>query len=61
MPARPKTRQQAAGHVLATTRGETDPDDPQDSAKSVHDSMSASQLGDFAERSRKGKPEHDSD
>ncbi|MFP4044458.1 MAG: DUF3008 family protein [Rhodosalinus sp.] len=60
MPARPKTRPQAAGLALAT-RGETDPDDPQDSAKSVHDSMSASQLGDFAERSRKGKPEHDSD
>jgi hypothetical protein len=61
MPAKSKAQQKAAGLALAAKRGESDPDDLQGAAKSMYDSMSEKQLEDFAESSRKGKPEHDSD
>jgi hypothetical protein len=58
MPAKSKAQQKAAGAALAAKRGETKVSDLQGASKEMYDSMSEEQLEDFAEGSRKGKPEH---
>jgi len=59
MPAKSKAQQQAAGAALAAKRGERKVNELKGAAKQMYDSMSESQLEDFAESKRKGKPEHD--
>ena len=61
MPAKSSAQQKAAGAALAAKRGETRVGDLQGPAREMYDSMSESQLEDFASSSRKDKPEHDSD
>ncbi|EAQ02271.1 hypothetical protein OB2597_19351 [Pseudooceanicola batsensis HTCC2597] len=61
MPAKSKAQQKAAGAALSAKRGETKVSDLQGAAKDMYDSMSQSQLEDFAETSRKDKPGHASD
>ena len=61
MPARSKDQQQAAGAALAAKRGEKKPSELKGASKSMYDSMSESQLEDFAGSKRKGKPEKKSD
>ena len=58
MPAKSKAQQKAAGAALAAKRGETKVSDLQGASRDMYDSMSEDQLEDFAEGSRKGKPEH---
>jgi hypothetical protein len=58
MPAKSKAQQKAAGAALAAKRGETKVSDLQGASKEMYDSMSEEQLEEFAEGSRKGKPEH---
>jgi hypothetical protein len=58
MPAKSKAQQKAAGAALAAKRGETKVSDLQGASKDMYDSMSEEQLEEFAEGSRKGKPEH---
>jgi len=57
MPAKSKAQQQAAGAALAAKRGETKVKDLKGASKSMYESMSESQLEDFAETKRKGLPE----
>jgi hypothetical protein len=61
MPAESAAQQKAAGAALAAKRGEEKVSNLQGAAKQMYDSMSESQLEDFAETSRKDKPQHDSD
>lgn len=61
MPAKSAAQQKAAGAALSAKRGETKVSDLKGASKSMYDSMSESELEDFAETSRKGKPEHKSD
>ena len=58
MPAKSKAQQKAAGAALSAKRGETKVSDLQGASKEMYNSMSEDQLEDFAEGSRKGKPEH---
>lgn len=60
MPAKSKSQQKAAGAALSAKRGETKVSELQGAAREMYDSMSESQLEDFASGKRKGKPEHDS-
>lgn len=57
MPAKSKAQQQAAGAALAAKRGETKVKDLKGASKSMYESMSESQLEDFAETKRKGLPQ----
>jgi hypothetical protein len=57
MPAKSKAQQQAAGAALAAKRGEAKVKDLKGASKSMYESMSESQLEDFAETKRKGLPE----
>ena len=57
MPAQSKAQQQAAGAALAAKRGEMKVEDLKGASKSMYESMSESQLEDFAETKRKGLPE----
>ena len=61
MPAKSAAQQKAAGAALAAKKGEKKVSELTDSAKSMYDSMSKSQLEDFAESSRKDKPEYNRD
>lgn len=61
MPAKSKSQQKAAGAALSAKRGDTKVSSLKGAAKDMYESMSESQLEDFAETSRKGKPEHVSD
>ena len=61
MPAKSKSQQKAAGAALSAKRGDTKVSSLKGASKEMYDSMSESQLEDFAESSRKGKPEHVSD
>ncbi len=61
MPAKSKSQQKAAGAALSAKRGDTKVSSLKGASKEMYDSMSESQLEDFAETSRKGKPEHVSD
>jgi hypothetical protein len=58
MPAKSKAQQKAAGAALAAKRGEQKVSDLNGPAKSMYESMSESQLEDYASTKRKGKPEH---
>jgi hypothetical protein len=58
MPAKSKAQQKAAGAALAAKRGEQKVSELKGPAKSMYESMSESQLEDFASTKRKGKPEH---
>lgn len=60
MPAQSKAQQKAAGAALAAKRGETKVSELKGAAREMYDSMSESQLEDFAETKRKGLPEHKS-
>ena len=58
MPAKSKAQQKAAGAALSAKRGDTPKSELKGASKGMYDSMSESQLEDFAKGSRKGKPEH---
>lgn len=58
MPAKSKAQQKAAGAALAVKRGEAKKSSLKGAAKDMYESMSESQLEDFAETRREGKPEH---
>ena len=61
MPAKSKAQQKAAGAALSAKRGETKVSELQGASKSMYDSMSESELEDFAETERKGLPDKKSD
>lgn len=61
MPAKSAAQQKAAGAALAAKRGEEKVSNLQGASKEMYGTMSESQLEDFAETSRKDKPQHDSD
>ncbi|WP_374408212.1 DUF3008 family protein [Pelagerythrobacter sp.] len=61
MPAKSKAQQKAAGAALSAKRGDTKVSDLQGASKDMYDSMSESELEDFAETKRKGLPEKKSD
>ncbi|MBW3098091.1 DUF3008 family protein [Pseudohoeflea coraliihabitans] len=61
MPAQSKAQQKAAGAALSAKRGDTKVKDLQGASKDMYDSMSESQLEDFAETDRKDLPEKKSD
>ena len=61
MPAKSKAQQKAAGAALSAKRGETKVSDLQGASKHMYDSMSESELEDFAETRRKDLPEKKSD
>lgn len=58
MPAKSKAQQKAAGAALSAKRGETPKSKLQGASREMYDSMSESELEDFASGPRKGKPEH---
>ncbi|HWL57612.1 MAG TPA: DUF3008 family protein [Paracoccus sp. (in: a-proteobacteria)] len=58
MPAKSKAQQKAAGAALSAKRGDTKKSELRGASKEMYDSMSESQLEDFASTKRKGKPEH---
>lgn len=60
MPAKSKAQQKAAGAALAAKRGDRKVGDLKGASKSMYDSMSETQLDEFASTGRKGKPEHKS-
>lgn len=57
MPAKSKAQQKAAGAALSAKKGDTKRSDLKGASKSMHDSMSASELEDLAATKHKGKPE----
>lgn len=57
MPAKSKAQQKAAGAALAAKRGETKVSELKGAAKEMYDSMSESELEEFASTRRKGLPE----
>lgn len=57
MPAKSKAQQKAAGAALAAKRGETKVSELKGAARDMYESMSESQLEDFAETKRKGLPD----
>jgi hypothetical protein len=61
MPARSKAQQQAAGAALAAKRGELKKSELKGASKQMYESMSESELEDFAETDRKGLPEKKDD
>jgi hypothetical protein len=61
MPAKSKAQQQAAGAALSAKRGDTKVSDLQGASKSMYDSMSESELEEFAETDRKNLPDKKSD
>lgn len=58
MPAKSKAQQKAAGAALAAKRGEAKRSDLKGASKQMYDSMSETQLDDFASTKRKGKPDY---
>lgn len=61
MPAQSKAQQKAAGVALSAKRGETDKSELRGASKAMYDSMSESELAEFAGTTREGKPEHKGD
>jgi hypothetical protein len=61
MPAKSKAQQKAAGAALSAKRGDTPRSKLQGASKQMAESMSETQLEEFASTRRKGKPEHVSD
>lgn len=57
MPSKSKAQQKAAGMALSAKRGETKVGELQGAAKEMYESMSKSELEDFASTDRKGLPE----
>ncbi len=58
MPAKSKAQQKAAGAALAAKRGEVAKSELKGASREMYDSMSETQLEEFAETKRKGLPEH---
>jgi hypothetical protein len=58
MPAKSKAQQQAAGVALAAKRGEKKKGELKGASREMYDSMSESQLEEFASTKRKGKPKY---
>lgn len=58
MPAKSKAQQKAAGAALRAKRGDTPKSKLKGASKEMLESMSETQLEDFAKGSTKGKPEH---
>ncbi|CAL1692131.1 hypothetical protein MMB232_02288 [Brevundimonas subvibrioides] len=58
MPARSAAQQKAAGAALSAKRGDTPKSDLKGASRQMVESMSETQLEDFARTTRKGKPEH---
>jgi hypothetical protein len=56
MPAKSKAQQKAAGAALAAKRGDTPKKALKGASRTMVDSMSESQLREFASTERKGKP-----
>ena len=61
MPAQSQAQQKAAGAALSAQRGETDKSELRGASKEMYESMSESELEEFASTKRKGKPEHKGD
>ena len=61
MPAKSKAQQKAAGMALSAKRGKTAKSDLQGAAEDMYDSMTESELEDFAEGDQEDKPEHKQD
>jgi hypothetical protein len=61
MPAKSKAQQKAAGAALSAKRGDTKVGELKGASKEMYDSMSETQLEDFAETKRKGLPEKTAD
>lgn len=61
MPAQSQAQQKAAGAALSAKRGETDKSELRGASKEMYESMSESELEEFANTKRKGKPEHKGD
>lgn len=61
MPAKSKAQQKAAGAALSAKRGDTKVSELKGASKDMYDSMSESELEDFAETDRKGLPDKKSD
>ena len=57
MPAKSKAQQKAAGAALSAKHGDTKVKDLQGASKEMYESMSESQLKDFAATKRKGLPD----
>lgn len=58
MPAKSKAQQKAAGAALSAKRGETKPSALIGASRQMYDSMSETQLDEFASTKRKGKPDY---
>ena len=58
MPAKSKAQQRAAGAALAAKRGEQPRSKLKGAERQMFESMSESELEDFAGTKQKGKPEH---
>jgi Protein of unknwon function (DUF3008) len=58
MPAKSAAQQKAAGAALSAKRGKTSPSKLKGASRSMYNSMSESELDEFASTKRKGKPEH---
>jgi hypothetical protein len=58
MPAKSAAQQKAAGAALSAKRGETPKSELKGASRQMVESMSETQLEDFAATRRKGKPEH---
>ena len=58
MPAKSKAQQKAAGAALSAKRGDTPKSELKGASRQMVDSMTETQLEEFASTKRKGKPEH---
>lgn len=61
MPAKSKAQQKAAGAALSAKRGDTKVSELQGASKEMYDSMSESELEDFASTDRKDLPDRADD
>ena len=58
MPAKSAAQQKAAGAALSAKRGDTPKSKLKGASKQMAESMTETQLEEFAHTKRKGKPEH---
>lgn len=58
MPAKSQAQQKAAGAALSAKRGDTKKSELKGASRGMYDSMSETQLEEFAHTKRKGKPQH---
>ena len=58
MPAKSAAQQKAAGAALSAKRGDTPKSQLKGASKQMAESMTETQLEEFAHTKRKGKPEH---